>query len=79
MSSVSNRMNEVTTFLAILAAIFLPPTLITGIYGMNFYQQSSPWNMPEPLWLMVLISAGFLFFFWRHGWFRVFCKAEDES
>lgn len=78
MSSVSNRMNEVTTFLAILAAIFLPPTLITGIYGMNFYQKDSPWNMPEPLWLMLIISAGFLFFFWRHGWFRVFCKAEDD-
>jgi len=39
MSSTSNRMAEITTILTILAAVFLPPTLITGVYGMNFFEQ----------------------------------------
>jgi len=41
LSSISNKMNEVMTRLTIVATIFMPLTLITGIYGMNFR------NMPE--------------------------------
>lgn len=41
MSSISNRMNEIMTRLTIVATIFLPLTLITGVYGMNFK------HMPE--------------------------------
>ncbi|NIV44213.1 magnesium and cobalt transport protein CorA, partial [Candidatus Bathyarchaeota archaeon] len=36
LSSVSNRMNEVMKVLTIIATIFIPLTLIAGIYGMNF-------------------------------------------
>lgn len=83
MSSVSNRMNEVMTVLAIVAAIFLPPSLIASIYGMNFYNYNSPWNMPEVNWefgypyalaLMFGISILFAIYFWRRGWFSVFSK-----
>ena len=83
MSSVSNRMNEVMTVLAIVAAIFLPPSLIASIYGMNFYNHTSPWNMPELNWdhgypfalaLMVSISISFVLYFWKKGWFDVFVK-----
>jgi magnesium transporter len=41
LSSVSNRMNEVMKVLTIIATIFIPLTLVAGIYGMNFR------NMPE--------------------------------
>lgn len=44
LSSISNRMNEIMTRLTIVATIFLPLTLITGIYGMNFR------FMPELNW-----------------------------
>ena len=83
MSSVSNRMNEVMTVLAIVAAIFLPPSLIASIYGMNFYNYNSPWNMPEMNWefgypyalgLMFGVSLLFTLYFWRRGWFGVFSK-----
>jgi len=40
-SSVGNRMNEVMKVLTIIATLFIPPTFVAGIYGMNFE------NMPE--------------------------------
>lgn len=40
-SSIGNRMNEVMKVLTIIATIFIPPTFVAGIYGMNFD------NMPE--------------------------------
>ncbi|MBX9669902.1 MAG: magnesium/cobalt transporter CorA [Candidatus Obscuribacterales bacterium] len=81
MSTVSNKMNQCMTLLAIVAAIFLPPSLVASIYGMNFYEHNSPWNMPELAWdlgypfalfLMVAISVLFLIYFWKNGWLRVF-------
>lgn len=72
LSVVSNRMNEVMKVLSIVAAIFLPLTLIAGIYGTNFE------NMPELGWqwgyfgmlgAMAIIAAGLIFFFWRRRWF----------
>ncbi|MFA5368371.1 MAG: magnesium/cobalt transporter CorA, partial [Dehalococcoidia bacterium] len=44
LSSVANRQNEVMKVLSIVAAIFLPLTLLAGVYGMNFE------NMPELNW-----------------------------
>lgn len=40
-SSVGNKMNEVMKVLTIIATIFIPPTFVAGVYGMNFE------NMPE--------------------------------
>ena len=40
-SSVGNKMNEVMKVLTIIATIFIPPTFVAGIYGMNFE------HMPE--------------------------------
>ena len=65
------RMNKIINVLTIISAIFLPLTLITGIYGMNFE------NMPELGWgpayfvtlgAMILISIGMLMFFKYKGW-----------
>ncbi|MBX9695194.1 MAG: magnesium/cobalt transporter CorA, partial [Cyanobacteria bacterium] len=74
MSSVSNRMNEVMTVLAIVAAIFLPPTLIAGIYGMNFNIPEVHWHLGYPfaLALMIGISVFSFIHFWRNGWLKVF-------
>jgi magnesium transporter len=56
---------------SVLAVIFLPPTLVASIYGMNFDR------MPELRWLMgypfslvlMLLSAVLPYaFFKRRGW-----------
>lgn len=44
LSSIGIRQNETMRVLAIVAAIFLPLSLLAGIYGMNFS------NMPELAW-----------------------------
>ena len=44
LSTVSNRMNEIMKVLTTITTIFMPLTVITGIYGMNFD------HMPELRW-----------------------------
>lgn len=71
MSSINNRMNEVAQVLTILATIFMPLTLIAGIYGMNFKYMPEldlPWAYPAVLLSMALIAAGMLYFFKRRRW-----------
>jgi len=71
LSSVANRQNEVMKTLAIVATIFMPLTLLAGIYGMNFE------NMPELKWswgyfavlgLMGIVVVGALWKFWASRW-----------
>ena len=78
LSSVSNKMNEIMKVLTIFAVIFIPLTFIAGIYGMNFNQEKSPFNMPELSWylgypfalgLMVIVGVVMLFYFRRKNWF----------
>ncbi|MCA9184327.1 MAG: magnesium/cobalt transporter CorA [Pirellulaceae bacterium] len=75
MSAISFRMNEVMKVLTVISTIFLPLGFITGLYGMNFDHQDSPWNMPELHWyygypiallLMGLSGVGmYAFFRWK--------------
>jgi magnesium transporter len=45
LSSVANRQNETMRILSIVAAIFLPLSLLAGIYGMNFdYMPELGWH-----------------------------------
>ena len=71
LSSVANRQNETMKVLSIVAAIFLPLTLLVGIYGMNFE------NMPElrTSWgyFAVIGFIGFailiiIWLFWSRQW-----------
>jgi len=71
LSAVSNRLNEVMKVLTSWAGIILVPTLIAGIYGMNFV------HMPELNWrygyayaLGVMFTSGFLLWrmFRKRGW-----------
>lgn len=72
LSSVANRQNETMRVLSVVATIFLPLTLLAGIYGMNFE------FMPELKWrwgyFMVLGIIGLVILiviwrFWASGWF----------
>jgi len=67
LSSISNKMNEVMKVLTVISTVFIPLTLIAGIYGMNFI------NMPELTWpygystiLIVMTVMGVLML----GYFR---------
>jgi magnesium transporter len=72
LSSVNNRLNEVMKTLAIVTVVFLPLTLIAGIYGTNFD------NVPEYDWrlgypamiagMLTLAGALVAWFRWRR-WF----------
>ncbi|MHC4937553.1 MAG: magnesium transporter CorA family protein [Planctomycetota bacterium] len=69
---LQDRSNSRLNMLSIISAVFLPLTLIAGIYGMNFE------NMPELkyanayyicLGAMGLVALVLLLNFWRTGWF----------
>jgi magnesium transporter len=79
LSTASARMNEVMKVLTIITTLFIPPTFIAGIYGMNFNPDKSPWNMPELNWffgypfalgLMLFMVVGLLWFLKRRGCFQ---------
>jgi magnesium transporter len=71
LSVVSNRLNEVMKVLTAAATIFLPLTLISGIYGMNFAQNQFPpfdstWGFAVVVGSMITIAVGMLAYFrWR--------------
>jgi magnesium transporter len=71
MSSVSNRMNEVMKVLTIIATIFIPLTLVAGIYGMNFrYMPELEWVWSYPFVLLIMLAVGIvmLIYFRRRKW-----------
>jgi len=71
LSSLSNRMNEVMKVLTIIATIFIPLTLISGIYGMNFRympELESSWGYPMVYAVMLAVSAVMLIYFRRKKW-----------
>ena len=68
---ISIRQNGIIKVLSLAAVIFLPPTIVASIYGMNFDFMPElywSWGYPLALVLMVISSVGtFWFFRWR-GW-----------
>jgi magnesium transporter len=76
LSLCDHKANDVMKVLTVVGAIFLPLTFVTGLYGMNF-DTHSRWNMPELGWtygyeyalgLMLLMTIGMLWYFWRKRW-----------
>jgi magnesium transporter len=73
LSSVNNRMNEIMKQLTVVATIFMPLTLLSGIYGMNVVRGMWPpitevWSFPAVIGSMVVIAVGMLWFFKRRNW-----------
>ena len=72
LSVISNRLNQIMKVLTAAATVFLPLTLISGIYGMNFTQNQfpsfhDPWGFPAVVGFMFALAAGLLAFFrWRN-------------
>ncbi len=61
--------NATVRVLSVVAALFLPPTLIASIYGMNFKvmpELSQSWGYPFALILMLgSVLVAYLFFRWK--------------
>ena len=73
LSAVNNRMNEIMKQLTVVATIFMPLTLISGIYGMNVTKGMWPpvaaaWSFGGIIAAMLLIAMGMLWFFRRRNW-----------
>jgi magnesium transporter len=63
--------NEIIKIFSIAAVVFLPPTLIASIEGMNFHHMPElSWTFGYPLGLLALVVSGFLpyWYFKRRGW-----------
>ncbi len=70
-SSVSTKTNEIIKFLTIFTVLFIPPTFLVGLWGMNFE------HMPELDWkygyyfaigLMLAVILSLVVFFRRRKW-----------
>jgi magnesium transporter len=73
LSSISNRVNQEVRALTVIAIMFMPATLISGIFGMNFR------NMPMLDWptgffvaigMMATVAATLSLIFWRRRWLK---------
>ncbi len=72
MSSISNKLNVVMQRLTVVTAFLLFPTLVSGIYGMNFhYMPELEWKYGYLFaWGTIIISFTLLFiYFKRKDWF----------
>jgi magnesium transporter len=71
LAQVSNRLNVVMKKLTAWAAIILIPTLIAGIYGMNFeHMPELEWTFGYPLALVVMAGSAWLLYwmFRKRDW-----------
>jgi magnesium transporter len=72
LSAVSNRLNEVMKVLTVMSTIFLPLTVLTGMWGMNIALPHLPGGDGAQFWwiggMMVLLSGAMLTYFRRKGW-----------
>ncbi len=61
--------NDIIKLFSVIAVIFMPPTVIASIYGMNFKEMPElnwKWGYPLSIMLMAFAAAGpYLFFRWK--------------
>lgn len=70
LSITSNRQNEVMKALTLLSALFMPLTVITGFFGMNFVHLpfDQPWLLVLALVIMVVAPVSLWLYYRRRGW-----------
>ena len=72
LSAVSNQLNAVMKVLTLISTIFLPLTVLTGMYGMNVTLPHMPGGDAWQFWwvvgIMVVLAGGMVFYFRRRGW-----------
>ncbi len=72
LSQVSNQLNGVMKVLTMIATIFMPLTLLTGLWGMNVPIPHLPGGEHTQFWwvvaLMLVLGAGMLGYFRKQRW-----------
>ena len=73
LSTVSNRLNQTTKALTVIASLFLPLSFLTGFFGMNFSYLTGVLELPYwTFWIGVATMVGAtliqLYLFRRRGW-----------
>lgn len=72
LSNVSNRLNQVMKVLTVLTTIFMPLTLLSGLWGMNVPLPQFPGGEAAQFWwlagIMAVIVAAMLAAFRRQRW-----------
>jgi len=74
LSAQNNRMNEIMKQLTVVATIFMPLTLLSGIYGMNLIPGMWPrpivdvWGFAAVVGFMLLVAAAMATYFRRKKW-----------
>ena len=68
---VNLQQNKIIKIFTVVSVIFLPPTLIASMYGMNFKimpELEWEYGYPFSIAVMVVFSAAVLFYFRRKNW-----------
>ena len=72
LSAISNQLNQVMKVLTIIATLFMPLTVFTGMYGMNVTLPHLPGGDRAQFWwilgIMLAMSFGMLGFFRSRKW-----------
>ena len=71
LSAVSNRVNQEVRALTVVAIIFMPATLISGIFGMNFRFMpllDRPMGFVIAIGMMATVATTLSIIFWRRRW-----------
>ena len=70
-SKIDLKQNRVMQFLTVVTTVFMPLTLITGWYGMNFHSMpelDAPWAYPAVILVSLAILLAEVLFFRRKKW-----------
>jgi magnesium transporter len=68
---INNEQNNIIKIMSVAAMVFLPPTLIASIYGMNFrYMPELSWPTGYFISLVVMVISAVVPYVWfkRRGW-----------
>lgn len=68
---INIEQNRIIKIFSIAAVVFLPPTLVASIYGMNFHAMPElSWRFGYPLALVLMLLSGIspYWYFKRRGW-----------
>ena len=72
LSAISNRLNKVMQVLTVMSTIFLPLTVLTGMWGMNVALPHLPGGAAAQFWwiagMMIAIGVTMLVIFRRQRW-----------
>jgi magnesium transporter len=68
---INNQQNKIIKIFSVVAVVFMPPTLVASVYGMNFAHMpelAQAWGYPASLALMALAAVAPYLYFKRRGW-----------